>query len=108
MVGLRIEEAAKAVGTRVETASSGNEARQRLRSSAVEGLIVDLALSGLALEDLVRGASEADAWLIAFYPHVQVDLRRKAETAGVNRVYPRSRFLRDLPNLLLERLEKKT
>ena len=107
MVGLRIEEAARAISRNAEAVASGGEARQRLRSSTVEGLVVDLATPQLNLDDLVREASGAGAWLIAFYPHVNVELRRAAERAGVERVYPRSRFLRDLPNLLLERLEKR-
>ena len=61
----------------------------------------------LDLDNLVREARQTGAWLIAFYPHVNVELRRAGERAGVERVYPRSRFLRDLPNLLLERLEKR-
>jgi len=107
MVGLRIEDAAKAVGKIGETVSTGEDADQSLRSGAVEGLVVDLAMTQLDLDDLVRAAGEAGAWSIAFYPHVQIELRRKAEMAGVDRTYPRSRFLRDLPKLLLERLDKK-
>jgi len=107
MIGLRIEEAAKAIGSRAEAVNSWEEAGPRLRSEAVQGVVVDLAMWRLALDDLVREVAEAGAWLIAFYPHVNVELRRAAERAGVERVYPRSRFLRDLPDLLLERLESK-
>jgi len=107
MVGVRIEEAAKAIGTRAEAVSSYEEAGRTLRSAVVDGLVVDLAVAELDLDDLVREARGAGAWLIAFYPHVNVELRRAAKRAGVERVYPRSRFLRDLPKLLLERLEKK-
>ncbi len=106
MVGVRIEEAAKAIGTRAEAVSSYEEARRSLRSGVVEGLVVDLAISGLDLDELVREARQARAWLIAFYPHVNVELRRAAKRAGVERIYPRSRFLRDLPNILRERLDK--
>jgi len=107
MVGVRIEEAAKAIGTRAEAVSSYEEAGRRLRSTVVDGLVVDVAVAELDLDDLVREARRARAWLIAFYPHVNVELRRAAKRAGVERVYPRSRFLRDLPKLLLEGLEKK-
>jgi hypothetical protein len=107
MIGLRIEEAAKAIGSRAESVNSWEEAGLRLRSEGVHGVVVDLAMTGLALDDLFREVTDAGAWLIAFYPHVNVELRRAAERAGVERLYPRSRFLRDLPNLLLERLDKK-
>jgi hypothetical protein len=106
MIGLRIEEAAKAIGSRAESVNSWEEAGLRLRSEGVQGVVVDLAMTGLALDDL-REVTDAGVWLIAFYPHVNVELRRAAERAGVERVYPRSRFLRDLPNLLFERLENK-
>lgn len=108
MTGVRIEEAAKAIGSRVEAVNAWEEAGARLRSGGVEGMVVDLAMDGLALDNLVGEARYAGAWLIGFYPHVNVELRRAAQRAGVDRVYPRSRFMRDLPNLLLERLEKKT
>jgi len=107
MVGVRIEEAAKAIGRNVETVASCEEAGRRLRSGVVGGLVVDLAISGLDIDELVRGAREAPAWLIAFHPHVNVELRSAAQRAGIERVYPRSRFLRDLPEILLERLDKK-
>ena len=107
MVGVRIEEAAKAIGRNVETVASCEEAGRGLRSGVVEGLVVDLAISGLDIDELVRGAREAPAWLIAFHPHVNVELRSAAQRAGIERVYPRSRFLRDLPEILLERLDKK-
>ena len=107
IVGVRIEEAAKAIGTRAEAVSSYEEAGRRLRAAVVEGLVVDLAMPELDLDGLVREAREARAWLIGFYPHVNVELRRTAERAGFQRVYPRSRFLRDLPKLLLKRLDKK-
>jgi hypothetical protein len=106
MTGVRIEEAAKAIGNGAEAVDSWEEVGPRLRAEGMEGVVVDLAVSGLALDDLVREVAEAGAWLIAFYPHVNVELRRAAERAGVERVYPRSRFLHDLPNLLLERLEQ--
>jgi hypothetical protein len=32
---------------------------------------------------------------LAFYSHVEVDVRRKAEAAGVDRVVPRSRMARE-------------
>src|SRR6266542_5941776 len=103
MVGVRIEEAAKAIGRNVETVASCEEAGRRLRSGVVGGLVVDLAISGLDIDELVRGAREAPAWLIAFHPHVNVELRMAAQRAGIERVYPRSRFLRVLPEILLVR-----
>jgi hypothetical protein len=107
MVGVRIEEAAKAIGSQAEVVSTIDEAKRRLQSQVVEGLVVDLAIPGLDLKDLASNTSDAALWLVGFYPHVEVERRRAAEEVGIEYVYPRSRFLRDLPKLLLERLEKK-
>jgi hypothetical protein len=40
---------------------------------------------------------------LGFYPHTQVELRRRAEAAGFDMVVPRSRLARELPDLV-ERL----
>lgn len=40
---------------------------------------------------------------LGFYPHVQPDLKRRAEDAGFDLVVPRSRIARELPDLV-ERL----
>jgi hypothetical protein len=37
---------------------------------------------------------------LGFYPHVQVELRRRAEDAGFDLVVPRSRIARELPALI--------
>ncbi|HEY8867263.1 MAG TPA: hypothetical protein VIM22_10035 [Solirubrobacteraceae bacterium] len=37
---------------------------------------------------------------LGFYPHVQVELRTRAEAAGFDMVVPRSRIARELPELV--------
>jgi hypothetical protein len=37
---------------------------------------------------------------LGFYPHVQPDLKRRAEEAGFDMVVPRSRIARELPDLV--------
>src|SRR4051794_40223149 len=37
---------------------------------------------------------------LGFYPHVQPELKRRAEAAGFDMVVPRSRIARELPELL--------
>jgi len=105
MVSVRIEEAAKTLGARVETAGSMDEAIERLRSRGVDGVVVDLAMAGLDIGEIARAAREAGANVIGFYPHVDVALRRAALRAGIEHVYARSRFLSELPLILRERLE---
>lgn len=38
--------------------------------------------------------------VLGFYPHTDVETRRRAERAGVDRVVPRSRAARELPELV--------
>ena len=105
MVGVRIEEAAKTAGAEVETVGSLEEGAERVRSRVVEVVVVDLAIAGLDLEAIVSLGREAGARVIGFYPHVDAALRQAAKRAGIERAYPRSRFLRDLPRILRESLE---
>ena len=41
--------------------------------------------------------------VLGFYPHPDAELRQQAETAGVDLVVPRSRLVREMPDLV-ERL----
>jgi hypothetical protein len=43
---------------------------------------------------------EAAVPTLAFYSHVEQDVRREAEEAGVTRVVPRSRMAREGPTLV--------
>ena len=37
---------------------------------------------------------------LGFYPHVQPELKKRAEAAGFDMVVPRSRIARELPDLV--------
>jgi len=43
---------------------------------------------------------------LGFYPHVQPELKRRAEDAGFDLVVPRSRIARELPDLVEKVLER--
>jgi CheY-like chemotaxis protein len=42
--------------------------------------------------------------LVGFYSHVRTEIRERAESAGVDRVLPRSAFTKKLPEILLGEL----
>jgi CheY-like chemotaxis protein len=105
MLAVPIEETAKRLGARVETAGSKEAAATRLRSRGIDAVVVDLAIAGLDPAEIAVAAREAGASLIGFYPHVDAALRRKALHAGIEHIYARSRFLRELPAILREALE---
>ena len=68
-------------------------------------MIADLAATD-DLDALMAASSEVSATLIAYYPHINSELRKAAQKIGVEYVYPRSRFLRDLPKILGARLQR--
>jgi hypothetical protein len=60
-------------------------------------LVVDLTDEPDARIEQARGAAIPR---LAFYSHVEQDVRRRAEEAGIERVVPRSRMARDAAALV--------
>lgn len=52
--------------------------------------------------EAVDPSTVAGARRLGFYPHVQPELRTRAEEAGFDLVVPRSRIARELPDLIEE------
>jgi hypothetical protein len=50
--------------------------------------------------EAVDPAGVAGPRRLGFYPHVQPELKRRAEEAGFDMVVPRSRMVRELPELV--------
>jgi hypothetical protein len=69
----------------------------------VDVVVVDLTVDPEARIAAVRRAGLRDAATLAFYSHVEQDVRALAEQAGFDLVVPRSRMARDSPELV-ERL----
>ena len=80
MFGSRVEEALRAAGHEVT--------RERAGADAV---VVDLTADGVDVEELAGGSAPT----IGFYPHVDVETRRRALEAGFDVVVPRSRMARE-------------
>jgi hypothetical protein len=89
LLGSRVEATLRAAGHEVTLAPSLQEAPLE----DVDLLVVDLdaenpeALVGLGVP------------VLGYYSHVEVATREVAEAAGVDRVVPRSRMARELPQL---------
>ena len=60
-------------------------------------LVVDLTDDA---DERLAQARTAGTPTLAFYSHVEQDVRRKAEEAGVDRVVPRSRMAREAASLV--------
>ena len=100
MVGVRIEEAAKGLAASVKTGMVGGDIAEQILGVNADLVVADLALEGLDLSVLVAATRATRTPMIGFYPHVDAELRRKARAAGVEQLYPRSRFLSELPTIL--------
>jgi hypothetical protein len=65
--------------------------------SPADLLVVDLTDDA---ENRITEATAAGLPTLAFYAHVEQDVRRKAEEAGIDRVVPRSRMAREAAGLV--------
>lgn len=103
LIEVRIEAAAQLYGVALQTVSAENAATL-IRDSRHGLVIADLAVVP-DIDALAVAARGAGVEVVAFYPHVNTELREAAKGAGIDYVYPRSRFLRELPKILAERLQ---
>lgn len=72
-------------------------------SSGAAAILIELSSNGQAVpavQALRKGAS--DVPVIGFLSHVDKELARQAESAGVTRVMPRSQFSEGLPDLMMD------
>ena len=94
MFASRISAAARAAGVTIATL------RDPAQVSGATGrrLIVDLNLPG-ALEAAVGWKNASASEVVGFVSHVDAETIARARAAGIDRVLPRSRFVRILPEL---------
>ncbi len=73
---------------------------------ALAPTIAEASLDGteLVVADLEHSEPEAlvalGVPLLGFYPHTDAELRQQAESAGVDLVVPRSKLVREMPELV--------
>ena len=97
MFGSRVEEALRAAGHEVTRYDGEDMARAAVDVS--DALVLDLdagEYDGPTLIESMRMGRELEGTpTIGFYPHVEQELRRRADEAGVDVVVPRSRMARE-------------
>ncbi len=74
-------------------------------SAGAAAILMELSSNGdavAAVEELRRGKSASDVPVIGFLSHVDKELARKAEAAGITQVISRSQFSEGLPDLLMD------
>ena len=80
---------------------------EECRGGECAAVLVDLSVNGDLLEAVRRLRSEGETRslpIVGFLSHVDRDLARRAEEAGVTRVMPRSQFSESLPDLMMDLL----
>jgi|SRR5262245_35030994 hypothetical protein len=78
-----------------------------LSDGTAAALLLELSSNGETLQAVRRlreAAPTRDLPIIGFLSHVDRQLAREAETAGVTRVMPRSQFSETLPDLVMDLL----
>jgi CheY-like chemotaxis protein len=102
LFGSRVQGALAAAGHELELIADEGRLRERLgdpEGAPADVLIVDLTddeLGGAAVVARLTAAGELEATrTLAFYSHVDVAARERAEQAGFDLVVPRSRMARE-------------
>ena len=90
MLGSRVDAGLTAAGHEVVTAGS-------IAAAPLEG--IDAIVADLDAED-PEALVAAGVPVLGYYSHVDVDTKALADAAGVDKVVPRSRMARELPDLV--------
>jgi DNA-binding NtrC family response regulator len=102
LFGSKVEGALEVAGHTVNRFADPDTLRPAVQFH--ELLIVDLTAEGIdgpALLESMREQGELELVpTLAFYSHVDVDTRRRAEAAGFTQVVPRSRMARETADLV--------
>ena len=102
MFGSRVEEALRAAGH--DVTRFDDEAMARAAAAGSDALVADLAAdefdAATLVESMRMGRELAGVATVGFYPHVEQDVRRRADEAGFDLVVPRSRMARETAALV--------
>lgn len=93
LFGSNVLGALSAAGHDAVLASDGDALRRELPGAAA--LVVDLTADAGARIEQVSGTPHPGVKTLAFYSHVEQDVRTQAEQAGFDLVIPRSRMARE-------------
>jgi hypothetical protein len=103
LFGSNVVGALRAAGHEPVMASNPDQLRDELPGADL--LIVDLTADAGERIAQRRAVSGGEVKTLAFYSHVEADVRAAAEQAGLDLVVPRSRMAREGPSLVARLLE---
>jgi DNA-binding response OmpR family regulator len=104
MLASRVTTSLGAEGHQVEQRSALPDDARALRRSDPFYDGVDLVVADLDAVDPER-LSDLGVPVIGFHQHTDVETKRRAEAAGIDLVVPRSRMVRELPELAARLLD---
>ena len=102
----KIDATARHLSVPVRFVDSANLAKAS-REKDTAAVLLELSANGEALEavrKIRQQESTRELAIIGFLPHVDREMAKKAEAAGVTRVLPRSEFSETLPDLVMDLL----
>ena len=93
---------AKAHGLTLRSTKSVQELRQFARQTPPRCVILDLHAPGLAIEETARELADLDPkpFLVGYGSHVDTATLKAAREAGLDVVWPRSKFVEELATAL--------
>jgi CheY-like chemotaxis protein len=106
----RITSTAQELGVTIKTARSPDALLAQVRQQAPRCIILDLANPGLSVPELIAQLRECCSpmpYVVAYGSHVDAAGLHAAREAGCNLVWPRSKFVEELPQALPEWFAKK-
>lgn len=103
LFGSNVVGALRAAGHEPVLVSSAEEIRGELPSA--DALVVDLTADAGERIEQVAAIPRGGVKALAFYSHVEADVRAEAQAAGFDLVVPRSRMAREGAGLLTRLLE---
>jgi CheY-like chemotaxis protein len=105
----RITGTAQSLGVTIRVARSADALVTIARQQPPRLVILDLANPGLSVPELIarlRAAVAPMPLVVAYGSHVDAEGLRAARAAGCDIVWPRSKFVEELPRVLPEWMEK--
>lgn len=105
----RIESAAKALGAKLTKVRKLEELRGRIERTAPDLAIMDLASKTIDVErafaEIRSSAGGEGVFCVGYLPHVERELAEGFRKKGVDLVVARSRFSREMGDIIGERLK---
>jgi hypothetical protein len=101
LTSIRIESGVQRLGGFLDVVETPGAFTEALRGHP-ELVVFDLSVEWVDMQELVKVCTRAGVPLLAFGPHVDMGKLRQARDAGVDFVYPRSKFMGDVSGTLRE------